>query len=267
MESDGPQSTDGSREAPPETNVVRLDEWIGPREELVPFGLRRPASEAAPTAFAATDPPPSAEDFWGERAAAIHDAVPGPAEAWASAATAVRPPKARARRRALLAGATGLAVAAVAGIALLLGLEGGASSGASAGATKTQLAFVLSDGMSRVLGLSLPAIQPRSGGDRRVPAQRSDRIVRHRSHPHPTSEPVRHATVARSDYVVSQRAPTSEYSARVAPATPAPSTTSEVTREPSTPSTSSESRSTASSAAVSPTGESGALGPVHSPNG
>jgi hypothetical protein len=48
--------------------------------------------------------------------------------------------------------------------------------------------------------------------------------------------------------------------ARAAPANPPPITTTETTSSP-------PQASTASSAAASPTGESGALGPISSPNG
>ena len=56
-------------------------DWLGPREELVPFGPRaasRVPDESSPTDDAA----PSAEDFWGERSAAIHSALQAPSD-WA----------------------------------------------------------------------------------------------------------------------------------------------------------------------------------------
>ncbi|MEA2159666.1 MAG: hypothetical protein QOD66_2046 [Solirubrobacteraceae bacterium] len=43
-------------------------DWLGPREELVPFG---PSADAAA-------PPPSASDFWGEQSAALQHALQGP---------------------------------------------------------------------------------------------------------------------------------------------------------------------------------------------
>jgi hypothetical protein len=62
------------------TNVVRLPvDWLGPREDLVPFGVR--ASDLAMDAdvAVATDPAPSrAADFWGEGSAALQDALEAP---------------------------------------------------------------------------------------------------------------------------------------------------------------------------------------------
>ncbi len=103
---------DGQEATEAETNVVRLPrDWLGPRDQLVPFGPRARAHEherererehpndprgAEPTPFPfpggddAGDAA-SAADFWGERSDALHDAlqapepasqrpVPGPAE-------------------------------------------------------------------------------------------------------------------------------------------------------------------------------------------
>lgn len=71
METEGPQTEQGNAG---HDNVVRLPrDWIGPREELIPFG---PAADRQ----AAEDDsaPPSAADFWGEESAAIQDAVQAP---------------------------------------------------------------------------------------------------------------------------------------------------------------------------------------------
>jgi hypothetical protein len=81
-------------EGTPESNVVRLPrDWLGPRDELVPFGpaastgLKRGASEAPGSSVgsggsvvddAAPAPPPSASDFWGEHSAEMHHALQGP---------------------------------------------------------------------------------------------------------------------------------------------------------------------------------------------
>ncbi len=73
----------------PTGNVVRLPrDWIGPREELVPFGPRAwetddEAVDAPGIDEAATDSTghaaaPSAEDFWGEHSAAVQDVLQGP---------------------------------------------------------------------------------------------------------------------------------------------------------------------------------------------
>jgi len=78
-------------------NVVRLPrDWLGPREELVPVG---PA--AGPAAPLGEDGlPPTAEAFWSEDSAALHDAVRAPtgqpASQWGAQG---RPPSRRPRAR------------------------------------------------------------------------------------------------------------------------------------------------------------------------
>ena len=71
-------------------NVVRLPrEWVGPLDELVPFGSRARAREAERARIRETEhagdlPGPSepepvlAADFWGAGASALHHAVQGP---------------------------------------------------------------------------------------------------------------------------------------------------------------------------------------------
>ncbi len=84
MEKEGPQSEHGP--AGRESNVVRLPrDWLGSRDELVPFGPRadRPASEPRIDSHGAVPDdrggdPPSASDFWGEGSAAIQDALQAP---------------------------------------------------------------------------------------------------------------------------------------------------------------------------------------------
>ena len=58
-------------------NVVRFPrDWVGPLEELLPIGPmpKRPASSPADD----TGLPPSADTFWSEDSAVLHDAVTGP---------------------------------------------------------------------------------------------------------------------------------------------------------------------------------------------
>jgi hypothetical protein len=114
------------------SNVVRLPrDWLGPREDLVPFGSAE--SDEAPA-------PPRAEDFWGESSAAVQDAWSGPVEAdpepaplpgvdpaaavrpTAAPPTAAGPARGRARRR-IASAAAAVAVAAV--IAGVVAIEAG----------------------------------------------------------------------------------------------------------------------------------------------
>ena len=65
MEPEGPQTEEGGTEVSLESNVVPLPrDWLGPREELVPFG--------------ALASPPSASDFWGEHSAEVQDVLQAP---------------------------------------------------------------------------------------------------------------------------------------------------------------------------------------------
>jgi hypothetical protein len=75
-------STDGaSREGLLDDNVVRLPrDWLGPREELIPFGKSEDGQSGAAV-------PPTAEDFWGEGSASVQDALrapPSPADSRAA---------------------------------------------------------------------------------------------------------------------------------------------------------------------------------------
>ena len=79
-EPDGAKRGERSRDregAKPEENVVRFPrDWIGPREELVPFGPSAHRDQQADEPDAAEpDRPISAEDFWGEHSAALHDTL------------------------------------------------------------------------------------------------------------------------------------------------------------------------------------------------
>lgn len=80
--------------------MVRLPrDWLGPREELVPVG---PAAGPAVAPFGEDGLPPTAEAFWSEDSAALHDAVRAPTAEPASpwAAPAGPPPRPPWRSRA-----------------------------------------------------------------------------------------------------------------------------------------------------------------------
>lgn len=71
---DGQDSANGTGVDRQVSNVVQFPrDWIGPSEELVPFGPRADR-------IAVEDPPdlPSASDFWGEHAAAMHSVLEDP---------------------------------------------------------------------------------------------------------------------------------------------------------------------------------------------
>jgi hypothetical protein len=267
VEREVPQTKERSKDAP--HNVVRLWDWIGPHDELVPFGRRDhehetkpPPEEVAPASFAASDAPPSAEDFWGERAGGLHDALEAPAEDRGSASAgdgspspivAATPQVQRSGlRRAVVAAAAAIAVAAAVGVALTIAsLDAGAP--ATPGATKAQVASVLAAGMNRILNLELPLTEPRHVRAHAVAARHKVVLARRTSHPHYVSEPVHY-----SPSPPITKAPPSYPSVEAAPAQAAPTT--ETNSRP-------VSSSSAPSAPVTATGQSGALGPIQSPNG
>lgn len=74
MNGEGPRS---DRPDPVEIddNVVRLTDWLGPREELVPFGPGADAGSSPQSPGAAV---PTADDFWSESSAAVQDALTAP---------------------------------------------------------------------------------------------------------------------------------------------------------------------------------------------
>lgn len=88
METEGPHSDNGRTKGPPGSNVVPFPrDWLGPRDELVPFGERsdyRTTTRTADEDRAAPEKPPkprsapTAADFWGEEAASLHDALQAP---------------------------------------------------------------------------------------------------------------------------------------------------------------------------------------------
>jgi hypothetical protein len=259
---------------------VRLPrDWLGPREDLVPFGLRASAPEPALSASASSpEAPPSAEDFWGERSAAIHDVVQAPAGEPVPVVHAVptgveshdRPRVAARRGHRRLLAATALTIAAATAtppILAILGPSGSASH--DAGTPRLNVAAVLNEGISRTLqrGIALldassrrsqaaETVRPPFAARRAAPTRPRFRSVHEPAHSHAaapvTSAAAASAGVARS----TPPARVHTYQPAVVPArvetgsAPAP-------RHPSH----------SSGASVSPTGESGALGPVQSPNG
>jgi hypothetical protein len=252
--------------SPPEQSdkVVRLPrDWLGPREDLVPFGPRASAPEA----------PPSAADFWGERSAAIHDALEAPAENTSdvpadASADAVPPRRRRGlgrRGRQRAAAVAAVAVAGLVSVSLAVGLLGPSRSAQTDGhAAKLDLAAVLSDGVARTLqrGLDLvdtsavrdqtpPAAHHHAAAIRRTPRSRQVfKRVHETAHPHPLASA---SSAAHASPAVVQSSP--------------PTTVHTYTHPTDSGTSRTVSRPRSSAASVSPTGQSGALGPIQSPNG
>jgi hypothetical protein len=138
VETDGPKSQEGAPETRTVSNVVPFPrDWLGPRDELVPFGRRAPAEPEAGEETAlvheiSNGPSPGPNAFWGEDSAEIHAAMPAPAAGPArnedrNADFRAAPTQRRRPRRAFaLVGAAALAAVAV-GIAAVVGLAGRSS--------------------------------------------------------------------------------------------------------------------------------------------
>ena len=302
LDREGPENEAGGREVTSASNVVRLPrDWLGPREDLIPFGAgaHRAAVDDDAGAGATNDPPftapPSANDFWGEHSEALHDAVQGPATIDGAAlvdetaelhgADGGHVPASAAGGRIRLAGPhwqatrpAALAAAGIAAAAILLAVVLGAASSPSpspgssdreprssllsnvGSAAATPLAVV------RRMHVAAPdvAAHDRAAAGRahrRAPTSSSRRL---RAHPHAS-----HASSPGS----ASASPTSPTPVTYSPpAAPPPSTASTTTSNGADgvrnePTATAVKASAPHRSPVSPTGASGALGPVQSPNG
>jgi hypothetical protein len=253
---EGRQTETGEQEAQPGDKVVRLPrDWLGPREELVPFGPRAGSAEAGE--------PPSPSDFWGEQSAAIQSAVQAPPTRDDPAGS---DGGIRIDRRALAAAAAVLAVAAaVTMIALVSSSVGPGAASQSASGSKLGFAAVLSDAVSSVMQQHVGASVAAAGPRHKSAAKQSHKRARPR--PKLAVRSPRHL-VRRTAPVVpassSSYHPATVDTSATAGSTDTHPETSPATR-PAPPQ--SQSRPVASRATVHATGQSGVLGPISSPNG
>jgi hypothetical protein len=253
---DGPH-TDGAEETSQSTSkVVRLPrDWLGPHEELVPFGNRAAPAERGGSELSSS--PPSAEDFWGERSAAIHDVVQASSDkgfAESASRTTSSHSFGRAHRRLATAAILSVAAATATVIAVLTAGPGRHV----AGDARLNMAAILTSGVTRILDIGPPRIISATGASR--PHLRPVRRVPHRAPlARHTSQATRHQT--------NPPPPAPSYAARATPATTSPTYHSRPSASSPHTSPSHADAPASSGATVSPTGESGALGPVQSPNG
>ncbi len=78
LERQGPNSANSSGERRTGAKVVQLPrEWLGPSEDLVPFGVSADDAPPSPATPPASISPPSAQSFWTEDAASLHAALQG----------------------------------------------------------------------------------------------------------------------------------------------------------------------------------------------
>jgi hypothetical protein len=272
--SEGRQTEAGQRHAHPRGKVVRLPrDWLGPRDQLVPFGPR--ASSRTAEEPAADEPPPSAEDFWGERSAAIHSALQGPAvpahgNDGSLGAQSIH--RRRVDRRAVASAATGLAIAVLTVVALIASSLGGDAPPRPVSEAKAGFAAVFSGGVSSILRLNLGWIDTARLGA--ATAWRANHHPSARKPDHKNARPRVTPAVRFSSRIVIVSPPATaagsrSYHRTSTGATNVTSSNAHVDTEPATRSDSPSrvSRPVSSGATISPTGESGALGPVQSPNG
>ena len=220
METEGPTTEHGGEEPGTSNNVVPFPrDWLGPREELIPFGSCAGYGVEQSTAA------PGAEAFWGGDSGPLHAVIPEPVAAGRAAGARLRT---RAGRLAF--GGLAAAVLAAAVFGRLAGLP--ASSNPSVGSGVAAAGFFDLALLRGAVGA--PAIESSKPAAHHAPAVRA----------HPTAH-VRHRSAARSR--TSGRASTAAASSTTtAAATPATSTGQAVS---STGSSSSASQPAATSSA------------------
>lgn len=213
----------GEAEPQSQADVVRLPrDWLGPRENLVPFGPRAVSLDAEAA-------PPSAEDFWGERAAAIHDALQAPANAHPNSKSAglagtpgaFQPPRVdsvRGRPRKAIRGihvriasadwrvvaalAAGVAIAVVVVIAFASSISSSRAHSQALGRSQGGFAAVLSSGVSnamRVAKIELSKLRGDTAVVHRAPVssgRRTPRVVRTPKSGRKVASPSHSATVS-----------------------------------------------------------------------
>jgi hypothetical protein len=284
LKSEGPQTQAERREKAHETNVVRLPrDWLGPREELVPFGPR--ADAAGATAQAAgraahadaadsSAQPPSAQDFWTEQAVDLHDALQGPGpsverssdQASSSSPLRVRRPWPRGLRfdRRVVGPIALAALAAVVGAIVLTGWSSGPGAprhAARAGQSASASAALVANTARRRRALARQSSSARRVAERhRTPARAHHPRARSSVHGAAVSHSSRPAAPS---YAISHGTQSGSGAAQIqAPASAAPPSRS---APPAASSAASDQGS--SSAATHPYGLGGTVGPGHSPNG
>ena len=123
METEGPTTEHGGEQPGTNNNVVPFPrDWLGPREELIPFG--RSAGYGVEQSTAA----PGAEAFWGGDSGPLHAVLPEPVAAGGAAGARLR----------MRAGRLAVAALAVAGLAAavfgrLAGLQAGSNPSVGSG--------------------------------------------------------------------------------------------------------------------------------------
>jgi hypothetical protein len=114
--------------------------------------------------------------------------------------------------------------------------------------------------LNRILSLELPLTAPRPARAHAAVRRHSLTVGRARSRSHYVAEPVHYVPSRATTDAAPSHPSVDAASAQATPPSPPPSATNYTSSQPAN-------SSNASSVPVTPTGESGALGPVQSPNG
>jgi hypothetical protein len=256
VDPEGRQTEAGATESPTSDNVVRLPrDWLGPRDELIPFG---PSADSAPDSAS----PPTADDFWGEDSSSIQTAVEAPAfvdPGWGAASRARAREGFHSRARAVSV-LGGVAAALLITLAVVGGGSGPKHASQGLLATRTPQSIKGSNlaGLTRTIRI---LERPRSRHRRASSVARSGHhasATGARRGGHGASGAAKPTgTVERVRYTRSSRSATGESS-------PAASTVPVSTGPPPAAETSAQASSSNNQPAL---GADGALGPGSSPDG
>ena len=298
METDGPKSQEGAPQSGTVSNVVPFPrDWLGPRDELIPFGRdpaeeTKPESEAADVREISLAPPPGPDAFWGEDSAEIHAVLQGPSVRPREEAPEPGPAAADKRRpsRAFVAIAAGVLAAVVAAAVTIVGFSGKSSAPRVAAVPNPVMGSPSAEHM-RLSSLQRSLAAAAASGSRkprtvrRRSAARSsrhrpvERPARHVNPVHqssPASPVTSHPVANSSSSVTTTQSPTVSSSPPPQPVdVPSSSSSGSVVSEPSHPTSSSTTssgsatsshsggQSSKAKAPAGPTGSSALLGPGH----
>ena len=285
METEGRRNEGGGQEGGARSNVVPFPrDWLGPREDLIPFGPRADAAldgvaadppQAAGQPLAGSSAAPLADAFWGEDSSALHGVLRAPTNDHASVAD--QPARVRrgqrARRRPLsvstdampwgriAAGAVVVVACAAAALGKIEG-SGGPASGASVATGGLVASGPIVD-LASLTAVSIPQLV-RAHHQSHATPRRTARASTHRIHRtvlhHAPAASAGEAEVAAAAPVSSTPATTESSAEAVSTPSPASSGSSQTTAT-SRPASDSSSTSHVASVRPGPVGPGAAFGP------
>jgi hypothetical protein len=228
VETEGPKTEHGGAEPGTTNNVVPFPrDWLGPREELIPFGSSAGYGVEQPA------PAPGAEAFWGGDSGPLHAVIPEPV-----AAGRVAGERVRTRAGRLAVGGLAAAVLAAAVLGRLAGVP--TSANPSVGSGVAAAGFVDLALLRGAVGA--PAIESSKPAVHRAPAGRAHPTAHVRRRPAAGSQTSGSRSTASTTAIAA--APTTSTS-QTASSTPSSSATSQPAATSNAPTHSSVSSHTA----------------------